>query len=153
MHVHGSLYMCTRFCVCLKESKKKRKKERVCFNKNKFRERESEPRNRLFRTFVFVLQCFSIGLVYLLDQRFSIPPPPGTVYSACLSLLTHLIQIISLLEVRSMHELCSVWHARYTGSIAPYFLSREIRWSLLHFRTFIRGFALRDVFTHGRVWH
>ncbi len=34
--------------------------------------------------------------------------------------LTHLIQIISLLEVRSVHELCSDWHAPYTGSIAPY---------------------------------
>ncbi len=45
-------------------------------------------------------------------------------YFACLSLLTHLIQIISLLEVRSMHELCSDWHAPYTGSIAPYSLSR-----------------------------
>ncbi len=34
-------------------------------------------------------------------------PPPRSAYFACLSLLTHLIQIISLLEVRSMHELCS----------------------------------------------
>ncbi len=45
-----------------------------------------------------------------LRQRFSIPvlaPPPRSAYFACLSLLTHLIQIISLLEVRSMHELCS----------------------------------------------
>ncbi len=25
--------------------------------------------------------------------------------------------------------------------------------SLLHFGTFIHGFALRNVFTHGRVWH
>ncbi len=63
-------------------------------------------------------------------QRFSIPvlappppPPPRSAYFACLSLLTHLIQIISLLEVRSMHELCSDWHAPYTGSIAPYSLS------------------------------
>ncbi len=45
---------------------------------------------------------------------------PRSAYFACLSLLTHLIQIISLLEVRSMHELCSDWHAPYTGSIAPY---------------------------------
>ncbi len=29
----------------------------------------------------------------------------------------------------------------------------EIRWSLLHFRTFINGFALRNIFTHRRVWH
>ncbi len=35
----------------------------------------------------------------------SSPPPPCSAYFACLSLLTHLIQIISLLEVRSMHEL------------------------------------------------
>ncbi len=38
--------------------------------------------------------------------------------------LTHLIQIISSLEVRSMNELCSDWHAPYTVSIAPYSLSR-----------------------------
>ncbi len=160
-----------------------------------------------------------------LIQRFSIPvlAPPRSAYFACLSLLTHLIQIISLLEVRSVHELCSDWHAPYTvsiapytgsiapytgsiapytgsiapytgsiapytgsiapytgsiapytvsiapytgsiapytgsiapytGSIAPYSLSREIRWSLLYFWTFIHGFALHDVFTHGRVWH
>ncbi len=61
-----------------------------------------------------------------LVQRFSIQvlAPPRSAYFACLSLLTHLIQIISLLEVRSMHELCSDWHAPYTGSIAPYSLSR-----------------------------
>ncbi len=46
--------------------------------------------------------------------------PPRSAYFACLSLLTHLIQIISLLEVRSVHELCSDWHASYTGSTAPY---------------------------------
>ncbi len=57
-----------------------------------------------------------------LTRSFSIPvlAPPPSAYFACLSLLTHLIQIISLLEVRSMHELCSNWHAPYTGSIAPY---------------------------------
>ncbi len=37
----------------------------------------------------------------------SSPRAPRSTYFACLSLLTHLIQIISLLEVRSMHELCS----------------------------------------------
>ncbi len=37
----------------------------------------------------------------------SSPHAPCSAYFACLSLLTHLIQIISLLEVRSMHELCS----------------------------------------------
>ncbi len=64
--------------------------------------------------------------LYPLEQRFSIPvlKPPRSAYFACLSLLTHLIQIISLLEVRFMHELCSDWHAPYTGSIAPYSLSR-----------------------------
>ncbi len=29
----------------------------------------------------------------------------------------------------------------------------EICWSLLYFGTFIYGFALRNVFTHRRVWH
>ncbi len=48
--------------------------------------------------------------------------PPA--YFACLSLLTHLIQIISSLEVRSVHELCFDWHAPYKVSIAPYSLSR-----------------------------
>ncbi len=28
----------------------------------------------------------------------------------------------------------------------------EICWSFLHFETFIHGFALRNIFTHGRVW-
>ncbi len=43
-----------------------------------------------------------------LKQRFSIPVlvPPRSAYFACLSLLTHLIQIISLLEVRSMCNGC-----------------------------------------------
>ncbi len=65
-------------------------------------------------------------LIYSVKQRFSIPvlAPPRSAYFACLSLLTHLIQIISLLELRSMHELCSDWHAPHTGSIAPYSLSR-----------------------------
>ncbi len=70
------------------------------------------------------------------------PPPPHSAYFGCLSLLTHLIQIISLLEVRSMHELCSDWHAPYTGSIAPYSLSRgnplkftllDWNWEPLHY--------------------
>ncbi len=70
-----------------------------------------------------LLMCQPVSL--LLWQRFSIPvlAPPRSAYFACLSLLTHLIQIISLLEVRSMHELCSDWYAPYTGSIAPYSLS------------------------------
>ncbi len=61
-----------------------------------------------------------------LNQRFSIPvlAPHRSTYFSCLSLLTHLIQIISSLEVRSMNELCSDWHAPYTVSIAPYSLSR-----------------------------
>ncbi len=57
-------------------------------------------------------------------SQFQSSRPPRSAYFACLSLLTHLIQIISLLEVRSMHELCSDWHAPYTGFIAPYSLSR-----------------------------
>ncbi len=193
-----------------------------------------------------MLQFTQATDINALEQRFSIPvhAPPRSAYFACLSLLTHLGQIISLLEVRSVHELCSDWHAPYTvsiapytgsiapytvsiapytvsiapytvstapytgstapytvsiapytvsiapytgsiapytgsiapytgsiapysgfiapytvstapytGSIAPYSPSREIRWSLLYFRTFIHGFALRDVFAHGRVWH
>ncbi len=64
----------------------------------------------------------SLNWIQSLDQRFSIPvlAPPRSAYFACPSLLTHLIQIISLLEVRSVHELCSDWHAPYTVSIAPY---------------------------------
>ncbi len=38
-----------------------------------------------------------------------------------------------------MHELRSDWHGPYTESISPYFLSRGIRWSLLHFGTFIHS--------------
>ncbi len=52
------------------------------------------------------------------------PQPPRSACLACLSKLTHLIQIFCLLEVRSVHELCSDWHAPYTRSIAPYSLSR-----------------------------
>ncbi len=61
--------------------------------------------------------CHHSPLVVLI-QRFSIPvlAPPRSAYFACLSLLTHLIQIISLLEVCSMHELCSDWHAPYSLS-------------------------------------
>ncbi len=62
---------------------------------------------------------------HFLKQRFSIPVlAPRSEYFAYLSLLTHLIQIISSLEVRSVHELCSDWHAPYTVSIAPCSLSR-----------------------------
>ncbi len=70
----------------------------------------------------YSVQCLDVCLM----QRFSIPvlAPSRSAYFACLSLLTHLIKIISLLEVCSMHELCSDWHAPYTGSIAPYSLSR-----------------------------
>ncbi len=61
-------------------------------------------------------------VIIRISQRLSIPvlAPSRSAYFACLSLLTHLIQIISLLEVRSVHELCSDWHAPYTVSIAPY---------------------------------
>ncbi len=48
--------------------------------------------------------------------NFSPCPPPPSTYFACLS-LTHLIQIISSLEVLSVHELCSDWYAPYTVSI------------------------------------
>ncbi len=61
---------------------------------------------------------------YSRGSQFQSSRPPHSAYFACLSLLTHLIQIISLLDVCSMHELCSDWHAPYTGSIAPYSLSR-----------------------------
>ncbi len=59
---------------------------------------------------------------YLLSAEVlnSSPRPPRSAYFACLSLLTHLIQVISSLEVHSVHEVCSDWHAPYTVSIAPY---------------------------------
>ncbi len=47
----------------------------------------------------------------------SSPCPPPYIFCMSLSLLTHLFQIISSLEVRSVHELCSDWHAPYTLSI------------------------------------
>ena len=77
-----------------------------------------------------------------LHQRFSIPvlAPPSSAYFACLSLLTHLIQIISSLEVSSVHELCSHWHGPYTVFIAPYSLSRG---NLLKFT------SLRNI--HSRI--
>ncbi len=73
-------------------------------------------------------------------------------YFACLSLLTHLIQIISSSEVCSVHELCSDWHAPYTVSIAPYSLSRgnPLKFTLL--QNIHSWFALR-IFKHRRVWH
>ncbi len=37
------------------------------------------------------------------------------------------------------------------GPLLPTPRAGEIRWSLLHFGTFIHGFALRNVFTHGSV--
>ncbi len=65
-------------------------------------------------------------------------PPPA--YFACLSLLTHLIRKISSLEVLSVHELCSDWHARYTQCpLLPTPGAGEIRCSLLHFGTFIHS--------------
>ncbi len=65
----------------------------------------------------FIWICLQMSL----KQRFSIPvlAPPRSAYFTCLSLLTHLIQIISSLEVRSMHELCSDLHAPYTGPLLP----------------------------------
>ncbi len=78
-----------------------------------------------------------------LHQQFSIPiltPIHPPTYFACLSLLTHLIQIISSLEVRSVHELCSDWHAPYTQCpLLPTPWAGKIRCSLLHFGMFIHG--------------
>ncbi len=69
----------------------------------------------------------------------SVPVPPSA-YFACLSLLTHLIQIISSLGVRSVHELCYDWHAPYTQCpLLPTPWAGEICCSLLHFGTFIQG--------------
>ncbi len=190
-------------------------------------------------------------IIFRTEVLNSSPRTPRSAYFAYLSLLTHLIQIISLLEVCSVHDLCSDWHAPYTGSIAPYTGSiapytgsiapytgsiapytgsiapytgsiapytgsiapytgsiapytgsiapytgsiapytvsiapytgsiapytgsiapytgsiapytgsmlptpwaGEIRWSLLHFGTFIHVFALCNIFMHGWVWH
>ncbi len=105
--------------------------------------------------------------VFALKQRFSIPvlAYPRSAYFACFSLLTHLIQIISSLEVSCVHEL---WHSvTWTidmlptqCSLLPSPWAGKIRWCLLHFRTFIHGFTLRSVFTHRQnllekreVWH
>ncbi len=83
----------------------------------------------LSQTSVNVEPCINcIAWIFLCTKwlhsllSFSIPvlAPPRSAYFACLSLLTHLIQIISSLEVCSVHERCSDWHAPYTGSIAPY---------------------------------
>ncbi len=62
--------------------------------------------------------------MYCRGSQFQSSRPPALHILHVSILLTHLIQIISLLEVCSMHELCSDWHAPYTGSIAPYSLSR-----------------------------
>ncbi len=62
-----------------------------------------------------------------LHQLFSIPVPPPPSYFACLS-----FQIISSLEVCSVHELCSDWHAPYTQwPLLPTPSAGEIRCSLL----------------------
>ncbi len=82
--------------------------------------------------------AFSLSRTEVLNSS----PPPPPAYFAYLSLLTHLIQIINLLEVCSMHELCSDWHAPYTGSIAPYSLSRG---NLLKFTSF------RNIQSHART--
>ncbi len=50
--------------------------------------------------------------------------PPLYIFFMSLLVNTPDNQIISSLEVRSMNELCSDWHASYTVSIAPYSLSR-----------------------------
>ncbi len=74
-----------------------------------------------FLKLVVLPPAYFICVGHDLHQRFSVPvfAAPRSAYFACLSLLTHLIQIISSLEVRSMDELCFDWYAPYTGSIAP----------------------------------
>ncbi len=50
-------------------------------------------------------------------------PPTRSAHFWCLSYLTHLIQIINLLEESSMHELCSNWQCHpYMVFTAPYSL-------------------------------
>ncbi len=58
-----------------------------------------------FLKLVLLPPAYFICAWHDLHQRFSIPvlTPP---YFACLSHVTHLIQIINSLEVRSVHELC-----------------------------------------------
>ncbi len=46
-------------------------------------------------------------MLYIRGSQFQSSRPPPPPRSAYFALLTHLIQIISLLEVRSMHELCT----------------------------------------------
>ncbi len=60
--------------------------------------------------------------------------------------------LISSLEVCSVHELCSDWHASYTVSIAPYSLSRGNPLKFTSLRNIHSWFALRN-FKHRRVWH
>ncbi len=66
----------------------------------------------------------SVKSVYSLMVGFLWGPPRGTSEENYLNQLTHLIQVICSLEVRSVHELCSDWHWPFTVSIAPYSLSR-----------------------------
>ncbi len=73
-----------------------------------------------------------------LSQRFNQSAYHRSAYFACLSLLTHLIQIISsfmncvLIDMNPTQ--CSLLSTPWAG---------EIHWSLLHFGTFIHIFVLR----------
>ncbi len=77
---------------------------------------------------LYISQESSPGLMNSLNQRFPIPIPPLSnthTQIFCMSLLvTHLIQITSSLEESYVHELCSDVYDHYSGSIAPYCLSR-----------------------------
>ncbi len=110
-----------------------------------------------FLKLVVLPPAYFICVWHDLHQRFSIPvltpPLPPLAYFACLSLLMHLIQIISSLEVRSVHELFRLTCSLYTVSIAPYSLSRGNPLSFTSLQNIHSWFALRNVFKHRRVWH
>lgn len=88
-----------------------------------------------------------------LEQPFSFPVlvTPCSARFVCLSLLTHLIQISSLLELSSVHRLCSNLHSPYKVCIAPYSLSRGYLLKFTSLRKFIHGFVLCNIFTHRQV--
>ncbi len=94
-----------------------------------------------------------------LDQWFLIPflTYHRSAYFACLSYLTHLIQITSSLEESSMHELCSDWHGPY---IVFSLLPEQVYFTLEHLFTNLRYTMTCNVFTHRQnllvkceVWH
>ncbi len=84
---------------------------------------------------------------------FSIPvPPPPCIFFMSLFVNTpdsdNQLVRSALLAWTVFRLTCSL-HSVHC-SLLP---EQEIRWSLLHFGTFSNGFELRNVFTHGRVWH